>query len=68
MFYSISRPKAKVTVKLALTFGPSGIPLDPTAALQNYLRANGNKLPVPMNEVIKLKAMSIAPPGIKILT
>ena len=47
-----------------MTFGPSGLPLDPTAALQEYLRANGNKLPAPMNEVIKLKSISVAPPGV----
>ena len=57
------RPKAKVTVKFAMTFGPSGLPLDPTAALQEYLKANGNKLPAPMNEAIKLKSISVAPPG-----
>lgn len=46
-----------------MTFGPSGLPLDPTAALQEYLKANGNKLPAPMNEAIKLKSISVAPPG-----
>lgn len=59
----IFRPKKKVTVKLSLTFGPSGLPADPTAALQEYLRANANKLPVPLNEQIKLLSVSIAPPG-----
>lgn len=60
----IFRPKKKVTVKLSLTFGPSGILPDPTAPLQDYLRANANKLPAPLNEQVKLLSISIAPPGI----
>lgn len=63
MFSYIFRPKKKVTVKLSLLFGPNGIPPDPTAPLQDYLRANANKLPAPLNEQVKLISVSIAPPG-----
>lgn len=50
-------------MKLSLTFGPSNILPDPTSPLQEYLRANGNKLPAPLSEKLKLLTISISPPG-----